>query len=354
MAGMAPIHVMGAGSIGSLFAFYLARTSIPVRLILRTPTSVESFTRLANVLTLSLPSDSDPHDPSRRVTLHAETPTSSSEPISRLLVATKASDAARALASVQHRLEPGAVVVAMQNGVLAVLEECDAVVRGVGGEVARAAEGGKVTGQAEARRPVLLGGIVQHGVYRKADFHYVHAGGSAENWIGEIGRDGLASSSYTASPSVRALLDDLAKAPELKVRTAPPDEMRNRAVAKLACNASLNTLTALLRCRNGVLLSSPACLSLISSVSHEVGAAFGVDPAKLEQVALSITQATGGNWSSMAADVRVGRATEIDYLNGHVVRTARARGLSAPTCDALVQLVKATGEVGAVGGGKWE
>ncbi len=44
--------------------------------------------------------------------------------------------------------------------------------------------------------------------------------------------------------------------------------------------------------------------------------------------------------SSMADDFVAGRATEIDYLNGEVVRLAEMHGLSAPTNAAVVELVK--------------
>lgn len=44
--------------------------------------------------------------------------------------------------------------------------------------------------------------------------------------------------------------------------------------------------------------------------------------------------------SSMADDLVAGRTTEIDYLNGEVVRLARSLGLEAPVNAAIVDLVK--------------
>jgi 2-dehydropantoate 2-reductase len=44
--------------------------------------------------------------------------------------------------------------------------------------------------------------------------------------------------------------------------------------------------------------------------------------------------------SSMADDLKAGRATEIEYLNGEVVKLARSLGLEAPVNSTIVDLVK--------------
>ena len=44
--------------------------------------------------------------------------------------------------------------------------------------------------------------------------------------------------------------------------------------------------------------------------------------------------------SSMADDLKAGRATEIDFLNGEVVKLARRLGRKAPVNEAIVSLVR--------------
>ena len=44
--------------------------------------------------------------------------------------------------------------------------------------------------------------------------------------------------------------------------------------------------------------------------------------------------------SSMLQDVEAGRRTEIDYLNGAVVRMGQARGIATPANDAVASLVR--------------
>jgi 2-dehydropantoate 2-reductase len=46
-------------------------------------------------------------------------------------------------------------------------------------------------------------------------------------------------------------------------------------------------------------------------------------------------------WGSTLQSVRRGRPTEVDYLNGEVVRRGRARGVSTPRNAALVEAVHA-------------
>ena len=52
-----------------------------------------------------------------------------------------------------------------------------------------------------------------------------------------------------------------------------------------------------------------------------------------------ICRATARNQSSMLQDVRAGRRTEIDQINGEIARRADAHGVPAPLCRALTALV---------------
>ena len=61
--------------------------------------------------------------------------------------------------------------------------------------------------------------------------------------------------------------------------------------------------------------------------------------------------ATAGNVSSTLADVRAGRQTEVDAMNGEVVRQGQRLGVDTPYNTTLYQLVRAQ-TAAALAGGK--
>ena len=93
-------HVLGAGSLGTLWATRLARAAVPVRLILRDAARLQVY-EAAGGLTLVEQGQAQLYPVS------AET-ADSTTPIHRLLVACKAYDAEQAVAQLAPRLAPGA------------------------------------------------------------------------------------------------------------------------------------------------------------------------------------------------------------------------------------------------------
>lgn len=114
---------------------------------------------------------------------------------------------------------------------------------------------------------------------------------------------------------------------------------------KLAVNAAINPLTALLRVPNGFLAEHEALVGLMGRAAREVGdvaAAQGIalpfdDPAER---ALTVARATAANRSSMLQDVLRGAPTEIGAICGAVVRAGREVGAPTPVNAALCRLVR--------------
>ncbi|MFI5180641.1 MAG: ketopantoate reductase family protein [Thermoanaerobaculia bacterium] len=117
---------------------------------------------------------------------------------------------------------------------------------------------------------------------------------------------------------------------------------------KLAATAPLLPLTALLGVANGEVLDRPsaALLAMAAEELYAVAAAAGIPlPAgRPEAVARRVAESTASNLSSMLTDVRRGVPTEVDAINGAVVRTARALGLAVPVNETLWRAVHALGE----------
>ena len=98
---------------------------------------------------------------------------------------------------------------------------------------------------------------------------------------------------------------------------------------KLVVNCVINSLNALLNCSNGALLDNPASRELLAEVATEtanIARAAGILlPYPYEQAANQVqrvAEITSANTSSMLADVQRGSPTEIEAINGAVVRLA--------------------------------
>ena len=110
---------------------------------------------------------------------------------------------------------------------------------------------------------------------------------------------------------------------------------------KLIANVAINPLTALARVRNGQLLDrAPLCrrMEKLAAEAAAVARAEGIAITDEEavQLATEAARATGDNISSMRQDVEAGRTTEIDYLNGAIVRLAAKHSISAPENEKVV------------------
>ncbi|KAI8466131.1 MAG: ketopantoate reductase PanE/ApbA C terminal-domain-containing protein [Monoraphidium minutum] len=62
---------------------------------------------------------------------------------------------------------------------------------------------------------------------------------------------------------------------------------------------------------------------------------------ELMGVVEGVLSSTAGNLNSMLQDAVQGGRTEVDYLNGYVVKRAAARGVAAPLNEMLVRLIHA-------------
>lgn len=116
---------------------------------------------------------------------------------------------------------------------------------------------------------------------------------------------------------------------------------------KFVLNCCWNAVSALTGRPYGVIGKGEGARALMADVLAEcraVATASGITlPADLWQSVLAIAETMPGQISSTAQDLRRGRPTEIDHLNGEVVRRAAAVGLAAPVNNALWSMVKLAG-----------
>jgi len=125
-------------------------------------------------------------------------------------------------------------------------------------------------------------------------------------------------------------------------------DIRDRIWSKLLINAGINPLTALYDCANGGLLQNSARRERMAELvgeARQVAVAAGVTvPADIFEKVISVCQATANNISSMLQDVRAGRPTEIEAINGAVVRLGKELGVATPVNAEITRQVLALGQ----------
>ncbi|MBI6655513.1 putative 2-dehydropantoate 2-reductase [Pseudomonas carnis] len=286
-----PWHILGAGSLGTLWATRLARAGVPVRLILRNEARLADY-RAGQGLTLV------EQGVEQTYPVVGETP-DSPEPIHRLLVACKAYDAQSAIAQLHHRLAPDAELILLQNG----LGSQDAV-----------------AAQVPLARCIYASST--EGAFRERDWRVVFAG-HGYTWLGDA-----------SHPTPPLWLDDLQAA------GIPHDwasDILTRLWRKLALNCAINPLTVLYQCRNGGLQAHACEVATLCAELAELLECCGQPAAAqdLHSEVQRVIQATAANYSSMHQDVANHRRTEISYLLGYACQAAARHQLVLPHLQQL-------------------
>ena len=114
---------------------------------------------------------------------------------------------------------------------------------------------------------------------------------------------------------------------------------------KFLVNCSYNGISAIGQIQYGNMVSNPEVVNLINQITEEclmIAEKEGVmiSAAEADQANHAIGVTMSGQKSSTAQDLVKGKLTEIDYLNGLIVRRAAEYGLSAPANQAVYALVK--------------
>ncbi|WP_426134437.1 putative 2-dehydropantoate 2-reductase [Pseudomonas sp. PWP3-1b2] len=298
-----PWHILGAGSLGTLWATRLARCGVPVRLILRDAARLASYNAGAGLTLVE-------HNIAQTYPVTGETP-DSPEPIHRLLVACKAYDAQSAIAQLQHRLVPGAELILLQNG----LGSQDAV-----------------AAQLPQARCIFASST--EGAFRDGEWRVVFAG-HGYTWLGDA-----------AHPAPPPWLD------ELRAAGIPHEwstDIVTRLWRKLALNCAINPLTVLYQCRNGGLQDHHCEVATLCAELTELLERCGQPAAAddLHSEVQRVIHATAANYSSMYQDVANARRTEISYLLGYACQAAARHQLVLPHLQQLhVRLVDYLGARG--------
>ena len=177
---------------------------------------------------------------------------------------------------------------------------------------------------ARERFPNALGAVVTYGVYREGCRTELRG-------VGEI-----------ALPRGAEEVAEALERGGARVRVV--EDVEPLRWAKLVVNAAINPVTAILQAPNGIVAEDLWAWTLAERLAleaAEVARAAGYpvdDPAR---TVMAVARSTAKNISSMAQDLAGCRPTEVDFINGTVVRYGEKFGVPTPYNHAVYLTIKA-------------
>ncbi|KAK2801328.1 hypothetical protein FQN51_005428 [Onygenales sp. PD_10] len=346
------VHVLGLGSIGSFAAHSLAEIPSPpsVTLLLHRASLLDEYRANGSQITLERNDGTIVnHGGYSFEVLHGDSWRSASsshessrinDTIENLILSVKGYQTVDALRPLKHRLGPTSTILFLQNGCGMIDEANDHLFTD------------------PATRPNYIIGVTAHGVGLNSPFNVTHTGFAATS-LGPVPRS-LNPASDIASKTANTdnyLLQNLPLVPQVNGKSYPFPAVFQQQLEKLAVNAFSNPISALNNAIVGNLSAIPATRrALTAEISRvilalpELQSVPGIkerfSAARLDETVNRVIVMNARTTVSMVWDLRAGRETEIQYINGYWARRGRELGIATPINDSLVaQVVERTAEI---------
>lgn len=297
------VCIVGAGALGSLFGGLLARAGAQV--CLYNPSNVEHIQAIqSSGLRI------EREGASFEIAVEATTTPDALADADLVGIFVKAHHTARAMAELAPTLHARSWVLSLQNGI------------GMESEILQFVPGERFLRGVTSCGATLLG----PGRVRWAGIGPTRFG----RWHGPL------------TPEIEELLALFRKA---EIDAAYSEEIERLLWEKIIINCAINPLTALFDRPNGALVEDAQLREIAGAIACEalrVAQAHGVALSEAEAVerVKTVARKTAQNISSMLQDVRRGRPTEIDYINGAVVREGQRLGIATPINLLFTKLIK--------------
>jgi len=138
------------------------------------------------------------------------------------------------------------------------------------------------------------------------------------------------------------------------IPTLPTGEIEKHIWGKILYNSTLNPLSAILNATFGELAAEPATREIMSRVADEI---FQVAPGRgvelfwkrpqeyLDLFYEQLIPPTAGHYASMLEDLKRGSRTEIESLNGAIVRYGHELNVLCPVNEVLTNIIRVMEQV---------
>lgn len=296
------IAIVGPGAMGCLFAAYLSKSKEELWLL------DKNAERAEKIKTHGLAVEGVSGNWQAKVSAAAKAEAIGE--VDLVIICVKSYDTKEAIISAKQLLGSQTTVLTLQNGLgnIEILSEV------VGQE--------RVTAGVSSQGATLL------------DIGHVRHAGRGETIIGRI--DGK------IPVELRQIREIFNK---VGLETRISRDIKGLLWSKLIINCGINALTALTRLNNGRLIEFDGSSRVLRDAVTEA-----VKVAKKKRIKLiyddplakveAVCEATETNVSSMLQDILKKKRTEIDSINGVIVRQAKSLGINVPVNSVLVDLVK--------------
>jgi len=288
------IAVMGAGAVGCYYGGMLARAGHDVVLIGR-PQHVEAIKRQGLRL------ETQTFD--ERIRVSASTEAGAVQGAQLVLFCVKSTDTENGAAAIKPHLATDALVLSLQNGV----------------------------DNADRLRALLPQEVIAAAVYIGVEM-------AGPGHVRHHGRGELVIEASKANNEVARVLVAAG------VPTDISDNVRGALWVKLIANCAYNALSAITQLPYGRLVKGEGITAAMRDLVDEcvtVAKADGVTlPGDVDAAVRKIAETVPGQYSSTAQDLARGKRSEIDHLNGLIVRRGEALGVATPANRLLHAIVK--------------
>ncbi len=290
------IGIVGAGAMGSLFAFFLHNNNS----ILLFDSNLNTVHAIQQGLSVEINSTKQTFFPS----ISSDPAILSSADIIFLFI--KSFSTREAIETIAPHIKSDAIIVTLQNGI------------------------GNVELITSLIKNPLVYGTTTIGATKLSPAN-VRFGGTGSVIIG------------SDSPCHCSIVHSLLQGAGLSVTIAADPK---RAIwEKAIINAAINPLGALLEVPNGELIKNTTTLDIMKNIIIEassVAIAYGItlDAGKMFESTVIVCTNTQHNLCSMLQDIRAKRRTEIDSINGAIIHISKKYNIETPYNSTLYRLIK--------------
>jgi 2-dehydropantoate 2-reductase len=179
----------------------------------------------------------------------------------------------------------------------------------------------------ELKNKNIFVGTVEHGALKENAFTVSHNGEGSTNVALFRGDFSFLQSFSSAVPS------------DFPIRVQ--EDYYSMLMNKLIVNAVINPLTSILHVKNGELIQNEHIFRVLTSLFDEISFILNLDhPEEHLRQVVEICKKTAENRSSMLKDIEANRLTEVDAILGFILEEANKQEKQAPLLENVYHFIK--------------